>query len=199
MTPHAAAGYIPISQVQLHPANIRTDLGDLRTLTRSITTHGVLVPIICEKRGTTLRLRDGHRRLVAADLAGLTRIPAIIHAAPLDDDEWIANAVQVNTHRRGLDTPELRDAAQRLLRSGWTRTHIADTFGVTPATVARLLRDPDGDDPADLHALKPARKFIPVRQAQLAHFIDQWRTTPDATANDILDALSRILEGREVS
>ena len=194
-----SAGFVLISQVQLNPGNVRVDLGDLRPLTRSIERYGVLVPIICEQRGDLLRLRDGHRRLVAANLAGLRRIPAIVHPEPLDDDLWVANAVQVNTHRRPLDTPELRAAAVRLLNAGWTRTNIADTFGVTPATVARLLRDPDGDDPADLHALKPARKFIPVRQAQLAHFIDQWRTTPDATANDILDALSRILEGREVS
>ena len=55
----AEARIVGVDQLLFHPRNVRTDLGDLRELADSIAIEGVLVPVMAERRGQTLRLLHG--------------------------------------------------------------------------------------------------------------------------------------------
>lgn len=68
-------GILPIDRLlQLNPAWIRDNLGDLYDLTQSIKEHGIRVPILCQPDYYVL---DGARRIVAAQAAGLQDIPVV--------------------------------------------------------------------------------------------------------------------------
>lgn len=176
-------GIVALDQVHAHTSNVRKDLGDLRPLAGSIKRHGVMVPIVVEKRGGMLRLRDGHRRLVAARMAGRTRIPAVIYDEALDENQWAIQAVEINEHRRGLDAAERRATIKRLRKLGWQLADIADAYGVTPQTISRWTAEPKDPDRS-----RPPK----LTRAMLAVFVDEWRRKPDATVGEVLDALDEV-------
>ena len=123
MTQHRStvkAALVRIDQIRFHPANIRRELGDLRDLSNSIRRYGVLQPVVLERFGDTLRLRMGHRRVAAAQLAGLRMVPALIHSEPLDERSFLLQAVQENFTRTPVPASD--------------RIHTVD-----PAAGARLL------------------------------------------------------------
>jgi ParB/RepB/Spo0J family partition protein len=149
-------GRVPIDSIDYHQHNVRVDLGDLRDLTTSIQRFGVMQPVVLERRGDRLRIRAGHRRVAAARLAGLTRIPALIHGDALEDDEWLTAAVHENTRRRGLDDADRARTVNAMRTEGMTWDAIGDAFGVTAATARRYLADPDAG-PAPIDELTHAR------------------------------------------
>lgn len=77
---------VPLQMLRFHPRNIRGNLGDLTELAASIRAHGVLVPLMAERRESGgLRLLHGHRRWAAADMAGRKRVP--VHIVPEHTDD----------------------------------------------------------------------------------------------------------------
>lgn len=134
-------GLVPVARVQVHGHNVRQNLGDLRGLTDSIRRYGVMQPIVVERRGDTLRLRAGHRRLAAARLAGLAKIPAVIHADALDDEDWLIASVQENEQRLQLVSSEKARAARALSDLGCSVAGIAEAFGCSQTTVRNMLAD----------------------------------------------------------
>lgn len=148
-------GLVKLTDIVFHPHNVRRDLGDLRSLTASIVRHGVMQPVVVEEYGDHVRLRAGHRRVAAAQLAGLYRIPAVIHRAALEDDEWLVQAVEENVKRRDLNTRERLDAITAMRRFGCSWSGIADTFGVSTATVQRWMADKTTDP---IHAQRQQRR-----------------------------------------
>lgn len=182
---------VRLDQVRFHTHNIRRDLGDLRTLADSIRRFGVMQPIVVENHGDHLRLRAGHRRVAAARLAGLARVPAVIHDDALDDDEWLVHSVQENVMRRGIDDDERRDAITALRELGCTWSGIADTFGVSAATVQNWLK------PKEYRNHHEGRR---VKASTVRSFAAAWREHADrhtVTVIDLLDALDALAkEGR---
>lgn len=51
-----AVANVVLTRLRAHHRNVRTDLGDLRELTESIRTQGVLVPLMAERRGDMLQI-----------------------------------------------------------------------------------------------------------------------------------------------
>lgn len=158
-----SVGMVRLDQVVAHPHNVRRDLGDLRSLTSSIIRYGVMVPIIVERYGQQLRLRAGHRRVTAARLAGVYRVPAIIHHEALDEEEWLIASVQENYQRRDLDANERRRCVTRLRDLGLTWRGIAEAFGVTEATARSWTASEEAAD-QDLPAQgRQSRTHNPLR------------------------------------
>ena len=71
----------------------------MNTLIESIQTQGVLAPLIIRPIENTdeYEVISGHRRLHAAQKAGITEIPALIYA--LDRDTAAIAVVDSNLHR----------------------------------------------------------------------------------------------------
>lgn len=133
-------GLVRVDQITVHPHNIRQNLGDLRSLTASIKRHGIMQPVVVEKYAGRLRLRAGHRRVAAAKIAGIARVPAVIHEEALEDDEWLIASVQENVIRAKITDEERLRTVRALLDLGCSRDGVAETFGVTTSTVGSWLK-----------------------------------------------------------
>ena len=140
--PVIRVGLVPVEKIRFHPHNTRVDLGDLRSLTLSIAKYGMLQPVVLEKYGDLFQLRAGHRRVAAAKMANLYRVPAIIHPAALPVKEWLEQAIQENVQRREMDVGDRARAVKALRGLGCTWAGIAETFGVGESTVRSWTATP---------------------------------------------------------
>jgi ParB family transcriptional regulator, chromosome partitioning protein len=124
-------------------ADLRNDtLGDLAD---SIRRQGVIQPILVRpiSAGSTGEQRyeiiAGERRWRAAQLAGLTEVPAIIRAVP--DEAAVAMALIENIQREDLNPLEEARAFERLIAEfGLTHQQVAEAVGRSRAAVSNLLR-----------------------------------------------------------
>ena len=115
---------------------------DLQELAASIKKHGVMKPIVIrpiENDETPYEIIAGERRWRAAQLAGLTEIPAIVR--DLTDQVAIALALIENIQRQDLNPVDQALALQRFHEEfGLSHQEIADTVGKARTTVSNLLR-----------------------------------------------------------
>ena len=84
-----------------HPFKVRDD-DEMNTLIESIQTQGILSPLIVRPIENTeeYEVISGHRRLHAAQKAGITEVPALIYA--LDRDSAAIAVVDSNLHREHI-------------------------------------------------------------------------------------------------
>ena len=84
-----------------HPFKVKDD-EEMNTLIESIQTQGVLSPLIVRPIENTeeYEVISGHRRLHAAQKAGITEVPALIYA--LDRDAAAIAVVDSNLHREHI-------------------------------------------------------------------------------------------------
>lgn len=84
-----------------HPFKVKDD-DEMNTLIESIQTQGVLSPLIVRPIENTdeYEVISGHRRLHAAQKAGITEVPALIYA--LDRDPAAIAVVDSNLHREHI-------------------------------------------------------------------------------------------------
>ena len=84
-----------------HPFKVKDD-AEMNTLIESIQTQGVLSPLIVRPIENTdeYELISGHRRLHAAQKAGITEVSALIYA--LDRDAAVIAVVDSNLHREHI-------------------------------------------------------------------------------------------------
>lgn len=108
-------------------------------LKESIVQNGILSPLLVTKNKDGYLLVAGERRLRAAKLAGLEKVPVIIRAF---EDELIAElAIVENIQRENLSPIEEAMAYQALINDyGYTATSVAERMGKSRAYVANLIR-----------------------------------------------------------
>ena len=84
-----------------HPFKVKDD-DEMNTLIESIQTQGILSPLIVRPIENTeeYEVVSGHRRLHAAQKAGITEVPALIYA--LDRDAVAIAVVDSNLHREHI-------------------------------------------------------------------------------------------------
>lgn len=122
----------------------------LDALAASIRAQGILQPVFVVQRGSRLVLRDGHRRCLAALLAGLSDVPAIVTEETSSVDALVRPLV-LNVQREDLSAIEKARALLALYatceaalreRLGWSRAAPAD--GAFP--VRAYDEPPEADD-----------------------------------------------------
>ena len=115
---------------------------DLQELAASIEKHGVMQPIVIrpiDDEQHPYEIIAGERRWRAAQLAGLTEIPAIVR--DLTDQVAIALALIENIQRQDLNPNDQAMALQRFHDEfGLSHQEIAETVGKARTTVSNLLR-----------------------------------------------------------
>ena len=82
-----------------HPFKVKDD-DEMNTLIESTQTQGILSPLIVRPIEDTDEVISGHRRLHAAQKAGITEVPALIYA--LDRDSAAIAVVDSNLHREHI-------------------------------------------------------------------------------------------------
>jgi ParB family transcriptional regulator, chromosome partitioning protein len=132
---------IPLDRVERNPYQPRTAFEEaaLRELAASIAAHGVLQPVLVTETLEGYRLVAGERRVRAAQMAGLQRIPALIRQATEQDQ--LELALVENLQRADLNAMEAA-RAYRQLRDvfGLTNETIADRVGKARPTITNTLR-----------------------------------------------------------
>ena len=140
--------HINVTYLQRGKYQPRIDLDEdaLQELATSIKQHGVMQPIVIRPLAKVLpnspithEIIAGERRWRAAQIAGLTHIPAIMR--PMSDDLAIALALIENIQREDLSVMEQAAALQRFHDEfGMSHSQIADVVGKARTTVSNLLR-----------------------------------------------------------
>jgi len=117
----------------------RMDEKKLEELSSSVREHGVLQPILVRPCGNGYQLVAGERRLMAAQRAGLMKIPAIVRQIP--DDRLLELALVENIQREQLNPIEEAQACQRLIDElKITQEELSQKLGKDRSTVANSLR-----------------------------------------------------------
>jgi ParB family chromosome partitioning protein len=132
---------VEITEISVNPHQPRKsfDQDKLAELARSVEQHGVLQPLIVRPFAESYQLVAGERRLRAAKMAGLPRVPVIIKS--LSDREMMEIALIENLQREDLNPLEEAEAYQRLLEEfGYTQEQLAERVGKSRSAVANTLR-----------------------------------------------------------
>ena len=112
----------------------------LAELAASIKAQGVMQPVVLRTRPQGgYELVAGERRWRAAQMAGLTRIPAVVRE--VSDEQASAMALIENIQREDLNPLEEAGALQRLKEEfSLTQQQVADAVGKSRVAVTNLLR-----------------------------------------------------------
>jgi ParB family chromosome partitioning protein len=143
----AASVELPISAIRHNPFQPRkgVEQANLAELAASIAEHGVLQPILVTHSADGYQLIAGERRLRAAQLAGLDRIPALVRSA--DEGAQLAWALIENLQRSDLNPLEEAQAFRRLVDEfGLSHEDVGARVGRSRSAVANTLRLLDLDE-----------------------------------------------------
>jgi ParB family transcriptional regulator, chromosome partitioning protein len=112
----------------------------LEELAGSIRVHGVLQPVLVRPlAGGRYELLAGERRLRAARLAGLERIPAVVRSAP--EGERLELAMIENMARQDLNPVEAARACAALVdHFGLTKEEVGRRVGRSRVAISNLVR-----------------------------------------------------------
>ena len=133
-----------IATIQIRPNRTQPrrffDEDELRSLSRSIVENGILQPLVVRRiNNTEFELIAGERRLRAAVMAGLSKVPCVIHKCG-DKDSALLALIE-NLQRTDLNMFEEARGIARLIRKyGLTQEQAAIKLGKKQSTVANKLR-----------------------------------------------------------
>lgn len=119
---------------------IHFDEETLQELAESISTHGLLQPIVVRPMiGGTYQIVAGERRWRACRIAGINTVPVIIKS--LDDKETMELALIENLQRMDLNPVEESKGYARLLKEfELTQDEVAERVGKSRSAVTNALR-----------------------------------------------------------
>jgi ParB family chromosome partitioning protein len=108
---------IPIDLISPNPQQPRSDIGssNLTELADSIRIHGIIQPLIVSRveGKDNFILIAGERRLRAAQIAGLMKVPAVIRS--VSEHQQLVLALIENIQREDLNPLEQASAYKRLM------------------------------------------------------------------------------------
>ena len=133
---------LPVGQIRKgrYQPRTRMDEASLEELAASISSQGIVQPLLVrETAGGGYELIAGERRWRAAQLAGLTEVPAVVRRVP--DEAALAVGLIENIQRENLNPIEEAAGIQRLLDEfGLTHQQAAEAVGRSRVAVSNLLR-----------------------------------------------------------
>lgn len=139
--PASAAQELLIKNIAANPYQPRCNFDEekLQELAASIKEFGVVQPVVVRKKGRSYELVAGERRLRAAGLAGLTKVPAIVKN--YDDAKMMEIALIENIQRHDLNPIEEAQGLRRLMQEfKLTQEQTAEKVGRSRSAVTNILR-----------------------------------------------------------
>ncbi len=138
-----AEGYFtcPVELIDPNPFQPREDFSpsELKEMAESVKEVGIVTPLLVSRKGDRYQLIAGERRLRAAKMAGLARVPVVVRE--VSPTESLELAVIENIHRKDLNPIEEAAAYQKLLEElNLTQEALAKRVGKDRATIANLIR-----------------------------------------------------------
>jgi len=133
---------VSIDDIETNPFQPRStfDQEKLNELCDSIKVLGIIQPLTLRKLDSgKFQLISGERRLRAAKLAGLTKVPAYIRTA--DDQAMLEMALVENIQRDDLNSLEIALSFQRLIdECKLTHEKLSDRVGKSRSAITNYLR-----------------------------------------------------------
>jgi ParB family chromosome partitioning protein len=133
---------IHIASIEANPYQPRTKFDEeaLQELAQSIKTYGLIQPVTVRPVGNgKYQLISGERRYRAAQIAGLTEIPAFVRT--VDDALSIQMALVENIQRADLNAIEIAMSYQMLMdECHLTQEQLGEKVGKTNTTISNYLR-----------------------------------------------------------
>ncbi len=155
--------YIAVDLIQrgAYQPRVHFEAESLQELANSISAQGVVQPIVVRPLvGSRFELIAGERRWRAAQLAGLSEIPAVIK--DLDDQAAAAVSLIENIQRENLNPLEESRALQRLIDEfSMTHQEVAETVSRSRTMVTNLLRLKDLNE--------DVKRLVDERQIEMGH------------------------------
>jgi ParB family chromosome partitioning protein len=133
--------FVPVDKVDASELQVRVHFDDaeIAALAHSVKSHGVLQPVLVVQDGDRYKVIAGERRLRAAKLAGLDRIPARVLST--DDKATHEIALRENLDRVDLHPLEEGEGYVSLLETGAYTSHegIAKGFGKPKSRITECI------------------------------------------------------------
>ncbi|MBP2655678.1 MAG: parB-like partition protein [Firmicutes bacterium] len=132
---------LSVNEIVTNPFQPRKTFHDesLRELAASVREHGIIQPLLVRSSDHGYELIAGERRLRAAKLSGLTRVPVIVR--DISDRDMAELAMIENLQREDLHYLEEAEGFQHLLTNfGLTQDELARRMGKSQSTIANKLR-----------------------------------------------------------
>ena len=171
---------VPISSVRANLRQPRKDFDQekIRQLSKSISEHGIIQPLVVVRKDGEYLIVAGERRYRAAIMAGLSEIPVIIREySPREIDEI---SLIENIQREDLNEVEKAEAYSALKEEyGMTQEEIAERIGTSRAAVANTLRILSLDEKSrkalvdGIITAGHARAILSVREDRRDEFLDR--------------------------
>ena len=132
---------LKLSEITASPDQPRKsfDEYELKRLSDSIKASGIIQPLIVRKSENGYRLIAGERRLKAAVMAGLRRVPCVVHKA--DDETAALYSLIENLQRSSLTVFEEAEGINRLIYEyGISQSEAAARLGISQSSLSNKLR-----------------------------------------------------------
>ena len=133
---------IPLESIEANPFNPRTNFEKeaLQELSASIKLHGIIQPLTVRKLGRDrYQLISGERRFRAAQLAGLTEVPAYVRVA--NDQTMLEMALVENIQRENLNPIEVALSYERLIdECKLTQEQLSQKISKSRSSITNHLR-----------------------------------------------------------
>jgi ParB family chromosome partitioning protein len=136
------------------------DAQKLNELAASIKEHGLVQPILVKPLGDRYQIVAGERRWRAAQLAGLTKVAAVVRS--FSDQEQMEIALIENLQREDLNPLEEAEAFRVLLdQFGLTQEELSRRLGKSRPQISNTLRL--------LHLTEPVRQLLRQGSLSMGH------------------------------
>ena len=136
---------LDIDRIQPSPHQPRSDFSGLEGLVDSIRENGIVQPVVVRQEGDRFELIAGERRWRAAQMAGVSRIPAVIRKVA--SEKVLELALVENIQRKDLNPIEEAKAYEVLLdQMKLSQGDVAKRVGRDRSSISnslRLLKLPD--------------------------------------------------------
>ncbi len=195
--------HVPLDLIESNPYQPRTDFDQqaLDDLANSIKEQGVIQPVTVRKADEgKFQLISGERRCKAAQLAGLSDIPAYIRSA--NDQEMREMAIVENIQRENLNPMEIALGYQQLIEDcKLTQEMLAERLGKSRSSITnqiRLLKLPADIQIGlrqELISSGHARALLGIEQVQTQLEIYQDIIAQGLSVRDVEEIVKNINEG----
>ena len=133
--------YCTLDSIQINPHQPRTEFNQekIQELADSIKEKGIIQPLLVKEVESGYQLIAGERRLRAATLAGLKKVPVIVKQ--VTEEEQLEYSLIENMQRENLNPIEEAEAYQKLINDfNYTQQKLSQVMGKDRTTIANQIR-----------------------------------------------------------
>jgi ParB/RepB/Spo0J family partition protein len=163
---------LSIEDLEFLPGNPRLEMYDesLKDLAKSIARDGLIEPIVVRPKGNKYEVIAGERRVRAAVLSNIPRLPAIIREGITDKEASRLRLIE-NMKRKDLTLVEKVEGIKEHMKiHGASLEEVAGELGVKPTTIRKWFLDVERLSPKIKKDIAFLRKLSPDVLALLGKY-----------------------------